>query len=85
MSYIGKKSRIRNSGTIGVTMMKCKLSLCNLTQKNFMESPKFLYETVYKKIPENRYMHNVCPIVNNPRARNSGTIGVTIMKCELDV
>jgi hypothetical protein len=27
----------------------------------------------------------ICPIVKNPRARNSGTMGVTIMKCELDV
>ena len=27
----------------------------------------------------------ICPIVENLRACNSGTIGVTIMKCELDV
>jgi hypothetical protein len=27
----------------------------------------------------------ICPIVKNPRAHNSGTTGVTIMKCELDV
>jgi hypothetical protein len=27
----------------------------------------------------------ICPMVKNPRARNSGTMGVTIIKCELDV
>jgi hypothetical protein len=27
----------------------------------------------------------ICPIVVNPRSHNSETIGVTMMKCELDV
>jgi hypothetical protein len=27
----------------------------------------------------------ICPIAKNPRALNSGTIGVTMMKRELDV
>jgi hypothetical protein len=28
---------------------------------------------------------SICPIVKNPRAHNSGTIGVKTMKRELDV
>jgi hypothetical protein len=48
-----------------------------------MESFRFLYETVLKK--KRKTVTCICPIVKNPRARNSGTIGVKTMKRELDV
>jgi hypothetical protein len=55
--------------------------MCNLTQKNLMASsymkwcPKKLQKTVTC----------ICPIVKNLRAHNSKTIGVMMMKRELDV
>jgi hypothetical protein len=37
-----------------------------------------------RKIPP-KTVTCICPIVKNPKACNSGTIGVTMIKCELDV
>jgi hypothetical protein len=39
---------------------------------------------VVEKNPRNT-VTCICPIVENPRARNSGTIGVTTMKTKLNM
>jgi hypothetical protein len=74
--------RARYSGTIEITATKGGLDVRLDSENSGFNMRR------YRKKKNSKKIACICPIVKkktNPRARNSGTIGVTRMKRELDV
>jgi hypothetical protein len=86
MSNIKKIPRARNSGTIVVIATERELHLWLDSEKSSWKVSGFYIRRCWKKNKnKSEGCTSTCPIVKNPRACNSGTIGVKTTKREIDM